>query len=234
MKTYRDEAVVLRSLRYGEADRILHLQTRGHGRVSAITKGVRRTRSRLGGRIEPLSHVHVHLHPGSGEVQTLTNADLVASFDEIRADHRRLQVALTGAEAVLRLFPEAETNDRLFDGLVRFLDVVAHEEPQEATGIAFVFKLVALAGWAPQVASCASCGSPGPLTGYSISAGGAVCDNCGGQALDPASLAALRELLARPLGEAPVPGEAAVARLRRIASETVAEHVGSRLRTLAP
>ena len=61
MKTYRDEAVVLRSLRYGEADRILHLQTREHGRVSAITKGVRRTRSRLGGRLEPLSLSLIHI-----------------------------------------------------------------------------------------------------------------------------------------------------------------------------
>ena len=229
MKTYRDEAVVLRSLRYGEADRILHLQTRHHGRVSAITKGVRRTRSRLGGRLEPLSQVQVHLHAGSGEMQTLVNADLIASFDAIRADDRRLRVALTGAEAVLRLFPEAEGNERLFDGLVRFLDVVAHDEPQDATAIAFVLKLVALAGWAPQVTSCASCGSPGPLTGYSIAAGGAVCDNCGGAALDPASLAALRELLARPLGEAAAPGEAALARIRKIASETVAEHSGTRL-----
>jgi len=232
MKTYRDEAVVLRSLRYGEADRILHLQTRGHGRVSAITKGVRRTRSRLGGRLEPLSHVQVHLHQGSGEVQTLTNADLVASFDQIRADPQRLRVALTGAEAVLRLFPEQEANERLFDGFVRFLDVAAHEPPTEALSIAFVLKLVALAGWAPQVTACASCGSTGPLTGYSISAGGAVCESCGGSALDPASLAALRELLQRPLGEAATPGEAAVARLRRIASETVAEHSGTRLRTL--
>ena len=232
MKTYRDEAVVLRSLRYGEADRILHLQTRHHGRISAITKGVRRTRSRLGGRLEPLSQVQVHLHAGSGEMQTLVNADLIASFDAIRADERRLRVALTGAEAVLRLFPEPEGNERLFDGLVRFLDVVAHDEPQEATAIAFVLKLVALAGWAPQVTSCASCGSPGPLTGYSISAGGAVCDNCGGAALDPASLAALRELLGRPLGEAAAPGEAALARIRKIASETVAEHSGTRLRTL--
>lgn len=235
MKTYRDEAVVLRSLRYGEADRILHLQTREHGRVSAITKGVRRTRSRLGGRLEPLSHVTVHLHPGSGEVQTLTNADLLASFDEIRAHPERLRVALTGAEAVLRLFPEQEANERLFDGFVRFLDVVEHDPaPGEALSIAFVLKLVALAGWAPQVTACASCGSAGPLTGYSISAGGAVCASCGGSALDPASLAALRELLARPLGEAATPGEAAVARVRRIASETVAEHVGSRLRMLAP
>jgi DNA repair protein RecO (recombination protein O) len=135
---------------------------------------------------------------------------------------------------VLRLFPEQEANERLFDGFVRFLDVVAHEPPTEALSIAFVLKLVALAGWAPQVTACASCGSTGPLTGYSISAGGAVCESCGGSALDPASLAALRELLQRPLGEAATPGEAAVARVRRIASETVAEHVGSRLRMLAP
>ena len=108
------------------------------------------------------------------------------------------------------------------------------DEPGDALSIAFVLKLVALAGWAPQVTSCASCGSSGPLTGYSITAGGAVCETCGGSALDPASLAALRELLARPLGEAATPGEAAVARLRGIASETVAEHAGARLRTLAP
>ncbi len=232
MRPYRDEAVVLRSMRFGEADRILHLQTRHHGRVSAIAKGARRTRSRQGARVEPLSHVELRLRPGSGEMQTVNGADLLTSFDEIRADARRLGIALAGAEAVLRLFPEQAGNERLFDGLVRFLGVVAAEEPREDLALGFILKLVALAGWAPHLDACASCGSAGPLTGYSVTAGGAVCASCGGSSLSEAALHALRDLVGRPLGEAGAPPAAALAQVRRIVADSVAEHSGGSLKTL--
>src|SRR5690349_15007509 len=107
-RTYRTEAVVLRSLRFGEADRILHLYTLERGRIGAIAKGVRKTRSRFGARLEPLSHVELMLHEGSGELQTVTGADLLRSHRAVREDRYRLQVGLIGAEAMLRLFVEPE------------------------------------------------------------------------------------------------------------------------------
>src|SRR4051794_17423911 len=123
-RTYRTEAVVLRSLRFSEADRILHLYTLERGRVGAIAKGVRKTKSRFGARLEPLSHVELMLHEGSGELQTVTGAELVRSHRLAREDRYRLDVGLIGAEAMLRLFAEPESNERAFLALTRFLDAL--------------------------------------------------------------------------------------------------------------
>src|SRR5437870_7332264 len=113
-RSYKTEAVVLRSIRFGEADRVLHLYTAERGRVGAVAKGIRKTKSRFGGRLEPLSHVTLQLHQGSGELQTVTGADLVRAHNGVREDQYRLNVGLIGAEAMLRLFTEQEKNDRAF------------------------------------------------------------------------------------------------------------------------
>src|ERR687894_105049 len=110
-RSYKTEAVVLRSLRLGEADRVLHLYTRVRGRIGAVAKGIRRTTSRFGARLEPLSHVELLLHQGSGELQTVTGASLVDAHRPAREDPYRLSVALVGAEAMLRLFVEEERNE---------------------------------------------------------------------------------------------------------------------------
>src|SRR6266498_4446743 len=101
-RTFKTEAVVLRSLRFGEADRVLHLYTLARGRIGAMAKGVRKTRSRFGGRLEPLSHVELVLHQGSGELATVTGADLVRPHAAVREDSYRLGVGLVGAEAMLQ------------------------------------------------------------------------------------------------------------------------------------
>src|SRR5215472_18156112 len=121
---YKTEAVVLRSFRLGEADRVLHLYTLARGRVGGIAKGIRKTKSRFGARLEPLSHVELVLHEGSGELQTVTGVDLIASHHETREDRYRLAAALIGAEAMLRLFGEPEANARAFEALARFLDLL--------------------------------------------------------------------------------------------------------------
>src|SRR5215470_16680639 len=108
----KTEAVVLRSFRFGEADRVLHLYTLERGRVGAVAKGIRKTKSRFGGRLEPLSHVEVLLHRGSGDLHTITGAELVRPHREVREDYGRLSVGLIGAEATLRLFSEEESNPR--------------------------------------------------------------------------------------------------------------------------
>ena len=133
-RTYKTEAVVLRSIRYSEADRILHVYTADRGRVGAIAKGVRRTKSRFGGRLEPLSHVELLLHAGSGELHTVTGCDLVRSHHATREDTYRLGVGLVGAEAMLRLFTEQEANERAFGALTRFLDLPDDAPPAVRPG----------------------------------------------------------------------------------------------------
>src|ERR671930_2420663 len=113
-RTYKTEAVVLRSFRLGEADRVLHLYTLERGRLGAVAKGVRKTKSRYGARLEPLSHVEILLHQGSGELQTVTGCELVRSHRAAREDYYRLSVGLIGAEAMLRLYTEQEANPRAF------------------------------------------------------------------------------------------------------------------------
>src|SRR2546422_11557468 len=120
-RSYKTEAVVLRSIRFGEADRVLHLYTQDRGRIGAVAKGVRKTKSRFGGRHEPLSHVALLLYPGSGDLQTITGVDLVRPHQAARDDHYRLNVGLIGAEATARRFTEQEPNDRACTAVRRLL-----------------------------------------------------------------------------------------------------------------
>ena len=146
---------MLRSMRLGEADRVLHLYTAAHGRVGAVAKGVRKTMSRFGARLEPLSHVELVLHRGRGELQTVTAAQLVRSHREAREDYYRFSVGMIGAEAMLRLFSEEEANERAFTALTRFLDLLdgtphAADRPTlDPLGLAFQLKLLWLAGYLP-------------------------------------------------------------------------------------
>jgi DNA repair protein RecO (recombination protein O) len=182
---YKTEAVVLRSFRYAEADRVLHLYTRDRGRVGAIAKGVRKTTSRFGGRLEPFSHVELMLHQGSGDLHTVTGASLLDAHRPAREDPYRLSVGLVGAEAMLRLFVEEERNERAFEALTRYLEAL-DAVPAELRGraaldplaLAFQLKLLWLSGYVPHLEACVECGSTKELVGYLPRAGGAVCPAC--------------------------------------------------------
>ena len=164
---YKTEAVVLRSLRFGEADRVLHVYTLERGRVGAVAKGIRRTKSRFGARLEPLSHVELMLHQGSGELATVTGASLLRPHSEAREDPYRLAVGLVGLEAMLRLFTEQERNPKAFEALTRFLDALdgrneqAAEPPVDPLVLSFQLKLLWLSGYLPHLTSCAECGAEG-------------------------------------------------------------------------
>src|SRR5256714_448707 len=180
-RTYKTEAVVLRSIRLGEADRVLHVYTLDRGRVGAVAKAVRKTTSRFGARLEPLSHVELMLHQGQGELQTVTGAELIHSHQAAREDYYRLSVGLIGAEAMLRLFTEQEANERAFTALTRFLDVLdesphAAERPAlDPLALAFQLKLLWVSGYLPHLTSCSECSADdATLVGYSPRAGGAV------------------------------------------------------------
>ena len=157
-RTYKTEAVVLRSFRFGEADRVLHLYTLARGRVGAVAKGIRKTKSRFGARLEPLSHVELMLHEGSGDLQTVTGVELLHSHRAAREQRYRLGVGLVGAEAMLRLFTEQEANPRAFQALTRFLELldargIQYEEVALDEDPAFRQKLFELTGgWTvPQI-----------------------------------------------------------------------------------
>ena len=245
-RAYSTEAVVLRSIRLGEADRVLHLYTAAHGRVGAVAKGVRKTLSRFGARLEPLSHVELVLHRGRGELETVTAAQLVHSHRKAREDYYRFSVGTIGAEAMLRLFSEEESNERAFTALTRFLDLLddaphAADRPAlDPLGLAFQLKLLWLAGYLPHLSGCAECGAERePLVGYSTRAGGAVCARCA-PATDALALAAdgiagIEALLARPLADAAELGlsERALRDALRVVTASYEYHGGFRLRTLS-
>jgi DNA repair protein RecO (recombination protein O) len=229
-------------MRFGEADRVLHLYTAERGRVNAIAKGVRKTTSRFGGRLEPLTRAALMLHEGRGELHTVSGADIVASHAAVRERPYALGVALIGAEAVLKLHPEPDPQPRVFEGLVRFLGVLDAAEPPaagdpaaDALAVGFQLKLLMLAGYLPHLTSCASCGSEGPLVGFSAPAGGAVCDACASDAewfrLRPRSLETIEALIERPLQLGAL-DRAAAADAVRVVESTYAHHGGFRMRTL--
>jgi DNA repair protein RecO (recombination protein O) len=242
-RSYKTEAIVLRSMRFGEADRVLHLYTLDRGRVGAVAKGIRRTKSRFGGRLEPMSHVELVLHEGRGELQTITGVQLVRPHSAARDGHYRLSVGFVGLEAMLKLFPEQEGNDRAFSALSRFLDLLDEVEARDGRPaldplvLAFQLKLLWLAGYLPHLTSCAECGAEAGLVGYSPRAGGAVCANCRADAipLSAAGLRGIEGLLRAPLADAgtvELGARAARDGLAVIAS-SYEFHGGFRLRTLS-
>jgi DNA repair protein RecO (recombination protein O) len=232
----RTEAVVLRSIRYGEADRILHLYTCEHGRIGAIAKGARRSRSRFGARLEPFFRVKLVLHQGRGDLFTVSSADTVAVHAELRDHAATLDAAARAADAVSRLFETAEPHPEVFTLLVNELALLCadpgHARP--ATGLAFRLKLLLAAGFVPQLASCAACGEPEHLQGFSAAAGGVVCGSCEAAAfpLDEESYGFLVGALGAPLAKAPQVSDRALRQAERAITETAEHHAQVRLRPL--
>jgi DNA repair protein RecO (recombination protein O) len=221
---------------------VLHLYTLERGRIGALAKGIRKTKSRFGARLEPLSYVELMLHHGSGELQTVTGVELLHSHRAAREDSYRLGVGLVGAEAMLRLFTEQERNPRAFQALTRFLDLVdrldlrADRPGLDPLVLSFQLKLLWLSGYLPHVTSCAECGGEADLVGYSPRAGGAVCRACadGALPLSPAGLHGIEALLSRPLAEAHEAGlsEESGREALAVISSSYEFHGGFRLRTL--
>jgi DNA repair protein RecO (recombination protein O) len=251
----KTEAIVLRSLRYGEADRILHLYTPQRGRVSAIAKGVRRARSRFGGRLEPFFRLELDLHEGRGELLTVTGAQTVEAYARLRTDARALDAAARACDAVGRLFETAEPHPNVFNLLCRRLSLldagagaaVAGRAGRAGGGsqiqihrgsaagragaLAFRLKLMLAAGLAPQLGACANCGEREHLVGFSGASGGVVCGTCEAASfpLDPGAYSFMTGALGLPLAEAPGAGEQALGQVERAISETLEHHAHVRL-----
>lgn len=178
--TYRDSGVVLRVTKLGEADRIVTLLTRRTGRVRAVAKGVRRTKSRFGGRLEPFSHVEMQLYAGRN-LDIVTQAESLDSFGSVlAADYGKYTAATAIAETAERLTAEErEPSLRLYLLLVSALRALTDADRDPSLVLdSFLLRAMALAGWAPALSECARCSSPGPHAAFHIAAGGLLCQNC--------------------------------------------------------
>lgn len=235
-RAVKTEAVVLRSMRYGEADRILHLYTPHRGRVSAIAKGVRRARSRFGGRLEPFFRLNIELHEGRGELLTVTGAQTIDGHARLRGDARALDAAARACDAVGRLFETPEPHPGVFNLLCRQLALLderagAGAGVGRAAALAFRLKLLLAAGLAPQLGACASCGEREHLVGFSGAAGGVVCGACeaGSFPLHEDAYRFMTEALGRALTEVPDAAAAALGQVERAIAATLEHHAHVRL-----
>jgi DNA repair protein RecO (recombination protein O) len=230
----KTEAVVLRSLRYGEADRILHLYTPHRGRVGAIAKGVRRTRSRFGGRLEPFFRLRLELHEGRGELMTVTGAHTLEGHARLRGDARALDAAARACDAVGRLFETSEPHPGVFHLLCRqlaLLDERVGAGDWRAQALAFRLKLLLAAGLAPQLGACANCGEIEHLVGFSGAAGGVVCSACeaGSFQLGGEAYEFMADALGRGLADVGGASPAALAQVERAVAATLEHHAHLRL-----
>ena len=238
-RAVKTEAVVLRSMRYGEADRILHLYTPHRGRVSAIAKGVRRAHSRFGGRLEPFFRLHIELHEGRGELLTVTGAQTIEGHARLRADARALDAAARACDAVGRLFETSEPHPGVFNLLCRqlaLLDEHAAPAAGRAGALAFRLKLLLAAGLAPALGGCAGCGEREGLVGFSGEEGGVMCGECWPASERPGSFPLTQEAhsfmaqaLGRSLTDVPDACAPALGQVERAIAVTLEHHAHVRL-----
>jgi DNA repair protein RecO (recombination protein O) len=229
---YRDEGVVLRVQKLGEADRIITLLTRRHGRVRAVAKGVRRTRSRFGATLEPFSHVDLQMHAGRSLDIVVQAESLTAYGERLVGDYGRYTAGTAVLETAERLTAEErEPSLRLFllvVGALRALGddagAAGHGRSPSLVLDAFLLRAMSVAGYAPALAECARCGAEGPHRAFSVPAGGSVCPACRPTAAaspSPAALGLMTDLLTGDWDAA----RASDARTRREASGLVSAHL---------
>ncbi len=201
MTLYRDEAVVLRTQKLGEADRIITLLTRHHGRVRAVAKGVRRTRSKFGGRLEPFQMIDVQLYRGRS-LDIVTQVETLQPYgDRLAADYPLYTAGTAMLETAERLTDEeGEPAVQQFLLLVGGLRTLADGSHDSSLVLdAYLLRALAVAGWAASLRDCARCGASGPHRGFAVASGGVVCPSCrppGSASPAPATLELLAALLA--------------------------------------
>lgn len=204
MPLYKDQGIVLGAVKLAEADKIVSILTQGSGKIRAVAKGIRRTSSRFGARLEPFTHVSVMLYRGRN-LDTVTQAEIINPFRTVRDDFSLFSAGETMLEAADKVAEEHERNVPLFLLLVRGLRALDMQPAEPAVvAEAFLLKLLSLSGFAPGLSACAVCGAM-EVGRFSHSQGGAVCDNChdrDAQRVNPEALAWLAAQVAIPLEEA--------------------------------
>ena len=205
MPPYKEQGVVLRSIKLGEADKIVTVMTQGSGKVRAVAKGIRKTTSRFGARLEPFTHVSLMLYHGRGQLDTITQAEIIAPHSAISEDLALFASGETMLEAVDKVAEEHEKNVRLvllLLGGMRALEA----KPRDPGAVAesFMLKLLSLSGYHPSLTACAVCGAKDPQL-FSAAMGGAVCPSCAEgdvEHVSPGALAYLHWLAVADLNDA--------------------------------
>lgn len=230
--SYRDDAIVLRTYKLGEADRIVVLLTRNHGKVRAVAKGVRKTSSKFGGRLEPSSHAALQLHIGR-DLDIVTQAESRDVFRSIREDLDRFTRASAMLEAVEQLAPEHEENPRLFEMLLGALRTLDDRDSAMVVS-AFFLKVLALEGFRPEVSQCVGCGAEEPIVSFDLDDGGVRCSACRrGPAISPGALDLLRDVLGGRLASALVAPEGPTTHeVGTLATRLMEHHLERRLRSV--
>ena len=229
-RLYRDEAIILRTYKLGEADRIIVMLTRHHGQVRAVAKGVRRTTSRFGARLEPFSMTDVQLHAGR-TLDVVTQAEIIDPFGRaVSADYAMFTCASTMVET-------AEASPQQYLLLAGALAAMSHR--RHAPGLildSYLLRALALGGWAPSCYDCALCGAPGPHRAFHVQAGGAVCESCrsaGAVEVEPATMALLGALLSGDWAVADASGQRERSQASGLVSAYTTWYLERRLRSLA-
>ena len=178
MPLYKEQGIVLRSHKLGEADKIITILTQGSGKVRGVAKGIRRTKSRFGARLEPFTHVSMMLYRGRGSLDTITQADIVSSHRTIREDLSLFTAGETMLEAVDKVAEEHERNVRLFLLLLSGLRALDAGTPDPAAvAESFLLQLLSVSGYHPSLNACAVCGST-DVRMFANNQGGGVCGGC--------------------------------------------------------
>lgn len=229
----------MRSIRYGEADRILHLYSPTLGRFGAIAKGARKPKSRFGGRLEPFFRLDLVLHQGRSDLMTVTSVTTLDGYPRLRSDGPAIGAGARACDAMLRLLDAAEPNLPAYNLLCRYLALLDDPGRPRAVSLevalSFRLKLALVAGFAPELASCASCGEAEHLAGFSGAAGGVVCASCeaGSFPLTEEAHRFLVDALASPLIAAPAAAAPALRQVERAVGETLEHHAHVQLRAAA-
>ncbi len=233
---YRESGVVLRTYRLGEADRIVVFMTEGRGKVRAVVKGVRKTKSRFGSRLEPLSHVSLILYEGRN-LDTVTQAEVLDHFRPVREDLERFSKAQSLLESVDSVAQEGQANPRLYQMLVGALRSLSATDSPLLVG-AFFWKLLSLEGYQPVLDVCVGCGEDEiELSGFDAEAGGALCRNCrrrpGVIPISQPALELMRRVLGGGLADAlKEPSGPACREVGTLATSALEHHVERRLRSV--
>jgi DNA repair protein RecO (recombination protein O) len=233
---YRDTGVVLRTYKLRESDRIVVFHTAENGKVRAVAKGVRKTKSKFGARLEPMSHVRLLLYRGR-ELDIVSQAEAVEPLSPMLSSLDRASQGLAAVEAVDQLSLEREPNPQLYRMLVGVLRTIA-TSPSSLNVAAFYWKLLASEGMRPELDRCVRCGETEPGTqfvAFDLNEGGVLCRSCrSGQAISPGALGVLRDILggrlalALAMEDSPTTHEVA-----SLATRALEFHIERRLKAVA-
>lgn len=232
MSIYRDHAVVLGSHKFGEADKVVILLSADHGKIRAVAKGIRKTKSSIGARLEPMSHVDISLRSGR-ELDTVDQVKLIATHSNIRNDFNRLRQGLAMVEAINKVTPDRDPVPHLYELLTRALKAL-NDRPAPLMLGAFFWRLLAIEGHSPQLHECVACGGTDGLSSFDVLEGGVHCVSCSsGIAVTPAALDIVRMILGGQMNMALNMDESsAVNEVNQLAMEAMEIHLERRLRSL--